>query len=133
VAREQKCENCRFWEQWIDNLPDEPTPQPVYGFCRRYPPTSGEERVEMYGGGRFLAGESISTRPGQWCGEWQVANPETVDEVAAVMARQVIAGVATAGTRAELLDQMRGGGDFHIKEVRADGRREGEGAPEQGP
>lgn len=32
-----------------------------------------------------------------WCGEWQAANPTTVDDAAVVMARSVLAGDAGAG------------------------------------
>lgn len=69
--RAERCETCRFWEREEDTADDifeEPTlGQIVVGECHRYPPVrqASEKMWAMFP----LLPE------GNWCGEWQPAEP----------------------------------------------------------
>jgi hypothetical protein len=56
-------------------------------------------------------GDMMSQRPlllpSRWCGEYQPANPETVEQGAAVMARLVLMG--DLGAARALADKLTGG------------------------
>lgn len=98
---EQRCEACRFYRK--RRLPygelshgGGNTFPAVTGYCFRFPPVliSFEERM--------------GSAPGDhWCGEYQPANPETVSEGAATMARLVLLGDMTAARA--LADKLREG------------------------
>jgi hypothetical protein len=82
----QRCETCKYWV-----APDDDEGHFTEGICRRYPP--GRRQID-----EFITEPAFATTYARaWCGEWQAANPETVDEAATVMARAVLAGDATAG------------------------------------
>lgn len=94
--RTQKCSTCRFWVR--DQYSDE-----GQGVCRRYP------RVSLY------APDTVDNDLGiqsvlplvwehDWCGEWQAARPEAVDDAAAVMARAVLAEDTSAAR--QLADKL---------------------------
>lgn len=78
----QRCETCRYWKE----APDEAT-NAYGGYCRRYPPS-----IPDNGDG----GDFPDIGAAAWCGEWAPANPETVEEGAAIMARLVLLGDLTA-------------------------------------
>lgn len=74
----QSCGNCRFYKP----------PQALgsnLGHCRRYPSQAVHD-----GDGVDYHFPLVLTS--KWCGEWQPANPETVEQGAAVMARLVLLG-----------------------------------------
>lgn len=77
------CENCRFWERYSQGT--------ARGQCRRYPPQG--------------ANGFPGTLTNQWCGEHQLANPETVDEAAVQVARLVLLGDLTAARA--LVDRIK--------------------------
>jgi hypothetical protein len=74
----------------------------IYGMCRRYPPSYDDYPVEAYTGFVLTVGPLIT--PGQWCGEWRAAEPQTVDDAAVVMARHVLTGDTTAAR--QLADKL---------------------------
>lgn len=83
----QKCETCRFWLK-DDREPNYDADELQLGNCRRYP------------------GPGIVTNEEQWCGEYATANPTTVTEAAATLARFVILGDMTAARA--LVDELKG-------------------------
>lgn len=88
----QNCGNCRFFRPNSTN-PERP------GSCRRYPSQAtydGQDVSYLY----------PLLHPTKWCGEWQPANPETVEQGAAVMARLVLMGDMTAARA--LADKLTG-------------------------
>lgn len=98
----QSCATCRFFNEFYQpmelGLPGEE--EEFHGNCRRYP--------------RTCVGDNANERdvyPCQqsddWCGEYQPANPETVEQGAAVMARLVLMGDMTAARA--LADKLTGG------------------------
>jgi hypothetical protein len=69
AERKERCETCRFWEQWEANIQDcEADPEiPEVGQCKRYPPlccdSSGNDvRPSMSGD--------------DWCGEWKASETQ---------------------------------------------------------
>lgn len=75
MANEQCCANCRYWFQFREFEWDPADgPAPLLEASERNPHTA----------------------PDWWCGEWQAREPQTIDEAATVMARQVLAGDASA-------------------------------------
>ena len=103
----QSCKTCRFFRPIQYLLMAAPSgvgllPEPdnrFEGVCRHKPPAVTED---------FSA---VARHPGvfgrEWCGEWQPANPETVEQGAAVMARLVLLGDMTAARA--LADKLTGG------------------------
>lgn len=96
AERKQQCSTCRLWVQ--DALSDGGE-----GVCRRHP------RVSLYAPGAVdndLDIQSMlpTTWDWDWCGEWQAANPQSVDDAVAVMARAVLAG--DAGAARQLADKL---------------------------
>ena len=100
----QSCGNCRYWEQRWDSLEDS-IKSGVSGKCQRYPPLPLREREpeDQYD----MNADWPSTRPYHWCGEWTPANPETVTDGAAVLARLVLLGDMTAARA--LVDKIKEG------------------------
>jgi hypothetical protein len=87
-----KCEKCRFSE-----FPDSFS----IGYCRRLPPVG-------VSGSPVSAGEfPMIDRSLRGCGEYAPANPETVEEGAATLARFVLLGDMTAARA--LADKLVGG------------------------
>jgi len=80
----QSCENCRYFKKQAGCVV---AGQMYDGTCRRYPPTWVED------GAVTITMPTVNT---QWCGEWCPANPQTVSEGAAYLARLVILGDRTA-------------------------------------
>ncbi len=89
----QRCETCLFWRSnseaglapaYVDVLDDGSTAE--VGLCRRYPGIPDNDACA-------IRPVTHSTR---WCGEWAPANPETIEEGAAVMARLILLGDKTA-------------------------------------
>lgn len=93
-----KCGRCRYWLVHGDdpfNLTEE------NGCCRRFPRNVRNESVP---GGYFYP---ITPRESFGCGEYAPANPETVEEGAATLARFVLLGDMTAARA--LADKLVGG------------------------
>lgn len=68
-----------------------------YSDCRRHPP--------VLGGHSHDSSQFPRCHADSWCGEWQKANPETVSEGAATLARLVLLGDLTAARA--LADKLR--------------------------
>lgn len=64
----ERCEGCRFWQ--ADTVPPN-TMGDKSGECRRYPPNKG-----------------IPTRPGGWCGEFQLQPDEEHKQPDLIMGAQ---------------------------------------------
>jgi hypothetical protein len=97
----QRCENCRFWQErdgiFVLNEDDEPT---QVGRCRRHPPAHHSEPGEV----NALAW-APRLRADSWCGEFAPADPETIEDGAATLARFVLLGDKTAARA--LADKLR--------------------------
>jgi hypothetical protein len=97
----QRCENCRYWlgtqrDSHYDDARDDVV---MLGYCRaRAPRRLGPS--DEYGLFALTAGD-------EWCGEYAPANPETVTEGAATMARLVLLGDLTAARA--LADKLKEG------------------------
>lgn len=87
----QRCETCRFYARYDE----ESAPHVYSGECVRYPPSVPDD-------GDNLFPQVLSKT---WCGEYQPANPETVTEGAATLARLVLLGDLTAARA--LADKLR--------------------------
>ena len=90
----QKCENCRY-----SSLRSGPTTSGKTLKCRRLPP-------QLYEGERYGMTDFPDVFNGDWCGEYQPADPETVSEGAATLARMVLLGDMTAARA--LADKLKG-------------------------
>jgi hypothetical protein len=108
--RNQSCSTCRFWEQWVTRpevSDDGKEARHDQGDCCRMPPVVLNEPVVEHPTYGPLAGSRVVfpyTHATRWCGEWQAANPQTVDDAGLVMARAVIAG--DAGAARALADKV---------------------------
>jgi hypothetical protein len=93
----QRCENCRF--RWTHEASGTSR-------CRRLPPLIHQQNVTGQHGivGVVTVTPVVSLH--FWCGEYQPANPETVEQGAAVMARLVLMGDMTAARA--LADKLTG-------------------------
>ena len=76
--RTERCDNCRFWDGWIDGNEDDG----YLGHCRRYPPTFAPQKcIEDYFGNSVDVSEPLClglwplTDESWWCGEWQLVQP----------------------------------------------------------
>ena len=84
----QRCENCRFCQpRDVEKTENVRIVYQVSSLvCKRFPPTIGVSQSR----------ESRTCYPlvllHQWCGEWEPACPDTVEDAAVVIARQVIIG-----------------------------------------
>lgn len=86
----QRCENCRYSED-LKGRGDAPL------CCVRFPPM----RLHDDNNTGFWPG----TEKDYWCGEWAPANPETITEGAATLARLTLLGDLTAARA--LADKLR--------------------------
>lgn len=89
----QSCANCRYAVER-----DRPTRSGNTHSCRRYPP-------QLYEGDRLGMSGLPDTTADAWCGEWSAANPETMDDAGATLARLALAGDLTAARA--LADKLR--------------------------
>lgn len=92
----QNCANCRFVKQ--RGIPIQVRDTTYTHYCRCHPP-------QAFSGAEEHDAQPL-TKPEGWCGEWQPANPETVEQGAAVMARLVLLGDLTAARA--LADKLTG-------------------------
>ena len=104
MGSKQKCQTCRFWTRLELVGVDAEIISGAVGLCKRTPPSAGVTEHPLSDGGTLQFRASICTYGGNWCGEWQAANPQTVDDAAAVMARHVLAG--DAGAARQLADKL---------------------------
>ncbi len=98
----QNCGTCRFWqERWTSRA--DAIEEGVSGGCRRHPPTV--LRVREIDDFHDQNADYPATPPTWWCGEYAPANPETVADGAATLARFVLLGDMTAARA--LADKLR--------------------------
>lgn len=76
----QRCYNCRFADtpNDDDDMTDDDNAVALELWCLREPPVNSAEWPR------------VNTM--HWCGEWQPAKPDTLDEAALAMARAVVLG-----------------------------------------
>lgn len=96
----QRCENCRYWQERPGVFVPDSRERIQVGRCSRYPPLHHSEPD-----GLNALSWSPRTRADAWCGEWSPADPETVEDGAATMARLVLLGDLTAARA--LADKLR--------------------------
>lgn len=89
----QRCETCRYFRKASRN---------VNTACKRYPPTGSPNDVDT---DPDQYSTFPSPNPKSWCGEYAPANPETITEGAATLARLVLLGDLTAARA--LADKLR--------------------------
>ncbi len=117
----QRCDSCRFWSpcdvyhgyRFVGKYrPGEPLPYSpdqavvgngnyIHGGCQRYP-----LHVFRTASGDYEYQSSMSPDH-HWCGEYAPANPETVSEAAATLARFVLMGDKSAAYA--LIDKLTEG------------------------
>lgn len=100
----QRCENCRYWREFDEQVPayGRSEENNLLGWCMRNPPITVGEPDHQRAPGLFPC---VAQR--QWCGEYAPANPETVTEGAATLARLVLLGDLTAARA--LADKLKDG------------------------
>ena len=96
----QRCETCRYW--FRNPEPDDDGTND-WGECRRHPPQLVNfDDQDAHG---LYRGVYVESMEKDWCGEWSPANPETVEDGAAQLARLVLLGDLTAAR--VLADKLR--------------------------
>lgn len=97
----QRCENCRYMidnTEWPEGTPQAVVDESIFGralSCRRYPPVPLRMREEDSNPYEHHSGYA-DTYNTSWCGDWAPANPQTVTDGAATLARLVLLGDLTA-------------------------------------
>lgn len=74
MEREERCERCRFWEEWED----EAEAGVRIGSCMRYAPRPREFSADGAAGLTFGT-DWPNTYAHQWCGEFQAKKADWVD------------------------------------------------------
>ncbi len=101
----QNCETCRYWWRMPNQTNALGQPRTDLGRCRRYPP---HLQLPSYQQDTEVRAMTPVTLNEFWCGEYAPANPETVTEGAATMARLVLLGDLTVARA--LADHLKEGG-----------------------
>lgn len=94
MAKESNCGNCWYARPFPESDRIHLAEQlwgGTYVWCQRFPPVAPAEQSNHY-----PLGSAVLLSVDAWCGEHQPANPETVEEAAALIARQVLLGNLTA-------------------------------------
>jgi hypothetical protein len=99
--KHQECGNCRYFQTRARYVNKDGTLEysDSENVCKRNPPSFVATTRVMHGAGY------PATYSQQWCGEWAPANPETVEDGAATIARLVLLGDLTAARA--LADKLR--------------------------
>lgn len=102
MGKKQECSACRFYlPRDVERNDDETLRyQDSVNVCKRYPPIPREEgdNIPRYRYTFPVVGGH------QWCGEYQPANPDSIEDGAVQIARQLLLGDETAAYG--LLDKL---------------------------
>ncbi len=99
----QSCSTCQFWKQRDVQYNDDGSLryQDRQMVCKRYPPVVKHDNENLprdYYSFPVIMGH-------QWCGEYQPKEPQTINDAAVQIARQVLLGDTTAANA--LIDNLQ--------------------------